>query len=59
MVTKKVAGTGLQSRPARTAKRNVSASSVITDALAAALFVGLIVALIVIVCGALMIASPR
>jgi len=29
------------------------------DALAAALFVGLIVALIVVVCGGLMIAAPR
>ena len=34
------------------------ASQVLFDALAAALFVGLIVALIVVVCGGLMLAAP-
>ena len=40
-------------------KRNSLALSVFFDALAAALFCGLLVAIIIAVCGALMVASPR
>ena len=36
-----------------------TASAVLFDALAAALFCGLIVALIIVVCGGLMLAAPR
>ena len=45
--------------PHATAETRSAGSAVFFDALAAALFVCLIVALIVVVCGGLMIAAPR